>query len=341
MIDWHYADATNTRQGPLSSADLLRLRQQGLIGEETLLWRDGLADWLPLRELTHELVPDAPAPIVAPASAAAPASESWTLEETTQPDAGAAAWNATPAADAAASDDNGWRPLTEGAGTPHIATASAAGAASASPYAPPVAPVARTTAVVHGGEIVMAGFWKRVAASLIDWLIVSIGSAVVGAVVGGVLGVMLAAGNNFDGAGIVLIQVVANLLGVVVAVAYYAGFHASSMQATLGKMAVGIKVARLDGARIGMGRAIGRYFATILSALIFGIGFLMAAFTQRKQALHDMVCDTLVVDKWAFTEQHALQRPGLDTVTWVILAVFGGLIVLGTLAVIVAIAMAS
>lgn len=49
------------------------------------------------------------------------------------------------------------------------------------------------------------------------------------------------------------------------------------------------------------------------------IGFIMAAFTERKQALHDMMCDTLVVDKWAFTEHPELQQRGLGTVTIVIL----------------------
>ena len=71
--------------------------------------------------------------------------------------------------------------------------------------------------------------------------------------------------------------------------------ESSAKQATVGKMALGIIVTDLDGRRIGFGRATGRYFAKILSALTLGIGFLMAGFTERKQALHDMVASCLVV----------------------------------------------
>ncbi len=57
-------------------------------------------------------------------------------------------------------------------------------------------------------------------------------------------------------------------------------------------MAVGIKVVRGNGERLTKARAFGRYWAMLLSSFTLGIGFLMAAFTERKQGLHDMVCDT-------------------------------------------------
>src|SRR3546814_12565973 len=66
----------------------------------------------------------------------------------------------------------------------------------------------------------------------------------------------------------------------------------------------------------------------MLSGLILGIGFLMAAFTERKQALHDMICDTVVVDQWAFTAHPDQQREELGTVAWVVL-VLGGLLFVG------------
>ncbi len=78
---------------------------------------------------------------------------------------------------------------------------------------------------------------------------------------------------------------------------YFALMESSSRQATLGKMLVGIMVTDLDGGRISFGRATGRHFAMILSALTCYIGFVMAAFTERKQALHDMIAGTLVVRK--------------------------------------------
>jgi uncharacterized RDD family membrane protein YckC len=76
---------------------------------------------------------------------------------------------------------------------------------------------------------------------------------------------------------------------------YFAGLESSTMQATVGKMALGVRVTGLDGGRIGFGRATCRLLAKIVSGLILYIGFIMAGFTARKQALHDMMCGTLVV----------------------------------------------
>jgi len=71
--------------------------------------------------------------------------------------------------------------------------------------------------------------------------------------------------------------------------------ESSARQATLGKMAVGIVVTDERGARISFGRATGRFFAKFLSMLILYVGYLMAAFTEKKQGLHDVLAGTLVV----------------------------------------------
>ena len=84
---------------------------------------------------------------------------------------------------------------------------------------------------------------------------------------------------------------------------YSALMESSAKQATLGKLALGIKVTNLQGERIGFGRATGRYFGMILSSLTLCIGFVMAGFTRRRQALHDMVAGTLVVKRGATAEQ--------------------------------------
>jgi uncharacterized RDD family membrane protein YckC len=62
-------------------------------------------------------------------------------------------------------------------------------------------------------------------------------------------------------------------------------------------MALGIVVTDLEGRRISWGRANARYWSKFISALIFLIGYIMAGFTQKKQALHDMIAGTLVVVK--------------------------------------------
>jgi len=69
------------------------------------------------------------------------------------------------------------------------------------------------------------------------------------------------------------------------------------MQATLGKRIVGLKVTDLAGNRIGFGRATGRHFAKMLSSMIMNIGYIMVAFTDRKQGLHDMLAGTLVMKR--------------------------------------------
>jgi uncharacterized RDD family membrane protein YckC len=85
------------------------------------------------------------------------------------------------------------------------------------------------------------------------------------------------------------------VVGLVFWLVYFAGLESSERQATPGKRVLSLKVTDLSGRRISFGRAVGRRFATILSALTLGVGFAMAGFTRRRQALHDMIAGTLVI----------------------------------------------
>ena len=78
---------------------------------------------------------------------------------------------------------------------------------------------------------------------------------------------------------------------------YEAFMMSSEWQATVGKRVMSIVVTDLGGRRISFGRATGRHFAKYLSAFLLGIGFIMAAFTSKKQALHDIIAETLVVKR--------------------------------------------
>jgi len=102
------------------------------------------------------------------------------------------------------------------------------------------------------------------------------------------------------GVGLILMAVgayfFAILLSVIMSWLYFALMESSSRGATLGKMALGIRVTDLSGNRISFGKATGRYFGKIVSSMILMIGYLMAAFTERKQALHDMMAGCLVVN---------------------------------------------
>jgi len=77
--------------------------------------------------------------------------------------------------------------------------------------------------------------------------------------------------------------------------ATYEGVFVSRFGATPGKMALELKVVRPDGGPVSLGRAVGRYFAKMVSAIVLMIGYIMVGFDSEKRALHDMLCDTRVV----------------------------------------------
>lgn len=92
-----------------------------------------------------------------------------------------------------------------------------------------------------------------------------------------------------------LIPILGIILDIVGVWLYFALQESSERQATIGKRAVGIYVTDLQGRRIAFGQATGRYFSKILSGLILDIGYIMVAFTEKKQGLHDMIASTLVM----------------------------------------------
>jgi uncharacterized RDD family membrane protein YckC len=138
-----------------------------------------------------------------------------------------------------------------------------------------------------------AGFWRRFVAYLIDYLIIGAGAFAVGFLIGILAAV--AGADDVKGGWLVAIYVI-TIAGYYL---YYAFMESSANQATIGKIALGLKVTDEEGNRISFGRALGRTVAKILSALTLFIGFIMAGFTDRKQALHDKVAHTLVVKRSA------------------------------------------
>ncbi len=78
---------------------------------------------------------------------------------------------------------------------------------------------------------------------------------------------------------------------------YYAVQQSSSWQATLGKRAVGIKVTDQHGERLSFTTASLRYLGRIISGMTMLIGYIIAGFTAKKQALHDLIASTYVVYK--------------------------------------------
>lgn len=142
-----------------------------------------------------------------------------------------------------------------------------------------------------------AGFWLRFVAWFIDAIISGIAGAIVGGIVGFIIGLSMASSGSSTQQIEAIAGVMGQLLGIVIGWLYCAIMESSSTQATLGKMALGLRVTDMEGNRISFGRASGRHFAKILSGLILLIGYFMAGWTERKQGLHDMIANTLVLRK--------------------------------------------
>ncbi|MFJ7856797.1 RDD family protein [Peribacillus sp. NPDC097206] len=153
-----------------------------------------------------------------------------------------------------------------------------------------------------------AGFWIRFGANIIDGIIIGIPTGILMTIVNLIwLGSMSSVQEdmldpNYEpGGGEILAFMggtfITLFLAILISFLYYTLLHSSKWQGTVGKKLLNIKVVDLNGNRIGFGKAAGRYFATIISGVILYIGYIMAGFTEKKQALHDMIVGTLVVKK--------------------------------------------
>jgi uncharacterized RDD family membrane protein YckC len=136
-----------------------------------------------------------------------------------------------------------------------------------------------------------AGFWIRFVAAIIDGIIVAIAQFAISLILYSKINVDSTAMSEQS----MGVNILYFILVLGINVCYYSFMESSNSQATIGKKAVGIKVTDLNGEKISLANAIGRYFSKFVSALILGIGYLMAGFTEKKQALHDMIASTLVV----------------------------------------------
>lgn len=189
-----------------------------------------------------------------------------------------------------------------------------AAAAGSSPVAPaagsmvvPAAPVAA------GGGVKYAGFWLRLVAYLIDGAIMTVAFIAVVGITVAVVGIgffrSLAAGINANppAAGApfpVFPAVLVGLILLVVAVfivlswLYYAWMESSEHQGTLGKMALGLTVTDMQARPVSFARASGRFFSKFITQMIpLAIGYILAGFTEKKQALHDIIAGCLVLRK--------------------------------------------
>ncbi len=153
-----------------------------------------------------------------------------------------------------------------------------------------------------------AGFWLRLVAVIIDGIIIGVAQSLVIVPILAAVGLGFASGaNDMDfsdpeqTAG--MIASIAALMGgywilaMCIQILYFTFMESSKFQATIGKIALGLIVTDLNGGKLDFSKAFIRNLCKIISNITMLIGYIMAGFTEKKQALHDMIASTLVVKK--------------------------------------------
>ncbi|MBZ5633896.1 MAG: RDD family protein [Acidobacteriia bacterium] len=265
-MKWFYAEA-GKQVGPVEESALDDLVRQGVVRDDTLVWREGMAAWQ-----RHAAVRGSSP---GQASAAPP----------------------LPAAPAAAPASAGYIRYCSECGRAFPASQlSTFGDVLVCGQCQPAYSQRLSGARQFGG------FWIRFLAIIIDAIIIGVVSAIIRIPLGlAGLGVGLGLGRNPDPNQVLAaVPALMSLIGLsffiqmALSLAYDVYFL-TTKGATPGKMALGLKVTRADGGPISAGLAVARYFAKILSGLTLWIGFIIAGFDREKRSLHDHICGTRVV----------------------------------------------
>ncbi|HKW33239.1 MAG TPA: RDD family protein [Candidatus Acidoferrum sp.] len=162
---------------------------------------------------------------------------------------------------------------------------------------------AQAIAVPH---VEYGGFWLRFLAYLIDGAVIVLGVCVLAIPLFFLTGLGASLSEihpeeDWNENGVWVLIAVLFLFGaasLVVTWLYHALMESSEWQATVGKKALGLVVTDMDGRRVSFWRATGRHFAKIVTNMVPAfIGYIMAGFTDRKQALHDMIAGCLILQR--------------------------------------------
>lgn len=263
-MTWFYV-SNGQQAGPVDDAQLADLVRTGAIQPDTLVWREGMANWQPWRAVAGP-----PPPLPPPVTEA----------------------EAAPVAVEAPAMAGGTTPCSVCGQLFPDSELVMVGTGLVCASCKPVALQRLQQGTWTRGNRRYAGFWIRFAALFVDGLIL--------AVAGALAALPLGLNTAGDGPEAIIAMFtsfgVSSLINMAIGVAYYAYFLTQN-GATPGKMVFGLQVIRSDGSGLTVGRAIARYFAPTLSGLILFIGYLMAAFDAEKRTLHDHICDTRVIYK--------------------------------------------
>jgi len=189
-----------------------------------------------------------------------------------------------------------------------VAAAVARAPMMSSPVAAPIAGGVAAVPAYAGyaavPRVVYAGFWVRFLAFLIDNAVIGIGFVLILIPLifltglGGFIG-EIHPNEDMNDVGIFMLFGLLFLAATVSLLwtwLYHALMESSEWQATVGKRLLGLVVTDMAGQRVSFGRATGRHFAKIITNMVPAfIGYIMAGFTERKQALHDMLAGCLVL----------------------------------------------
>jgi uncharacterized RDD family membrane protein YckC len=269
-MNWFYVQ-NGAQAGPVDDSQLDDLLRAGTVTSDSLVWREGMATWEPYRVAR-----------ATPAFGAAPPAFPTLADTGIHPPA-----TGIPAGGKACAQCGLVFPDTE--------VVQLAGA-NVCANCKPIALQRMREGTWIAGARRYGGFWIRVAAMIIDSLIVGVAFYAVFIPLGLVFGFANfdTDSPNFAAIGIALGLII--LVGALVSFGYQI-FFLTKYGATPGKLLLGLKVIRSDGGPITAGRAVGRMFAHALSHMILYIGYIVAAFDKEKRALHDHVCDTRVIYK--------------------------------------------
>lgn len=255
-MDWYYV-AANQRVGPVTQADFDALVRSGTVTADTLVWNEGMKDWQRFADVAK---PD-------PALAAPVA-----LNPTNPAVAGVV--------------------CSECGRTFSSDEVIRYGTVAVCAQCKPTFVQKLKEGVVAHAALEYAGFWRRFAAVLVDGIILWIVNSGVAMLVLASMGQLPS--PEQDPRAFLTMQGILVFIQMAIGISYEVGFI-GKYGATPGKMACRIKVVTPDGGPVTYGRALGRYFAKLLSGFILLIGYIMAAFDPEKRALHDRICNTRVI----------------------------------------------
>lgn len=293
-MKWYYADG-GRQVGPMEESALDDLVRAGVVRDETLVWREGMAGWQPLSAAHPRPAPPPPA-----APAPAPAYSAPAYQAPAYQAQGPAPAYSAPAYTAPAAAPMGTaQSYCVECGRPYAASELVSiGGAPVCAVCKPLYMQRMRESGQTAGQVRYAGFWIRFVARVIDAVLLG----VVGMIIR--LPLMMVFGLGGLGArGIGALAVAPAMIGLVglltlinIALAVgYEVYFVSTKGGTIGKLVLGLKIVRADGGPVSPGLALGRYFAQWISAIILMIGYIMAGFDPQKRALHDRICNTFVI----------------------------------------------